>query len=134
MEKTALKPGRLLKDRILTEYYDRVNDSSFIFVTDFKSVSNKDLEELKKKLREASSKYVVIKNSLGKIALEKSELGNMSQFVSGTCGLSYGTGDAVSISKILVDFAKKMKEFTLRGGLVEGEVVDEKTIKYLATL
>lgn len=134
MEKTVLKPGRLLKDRIITEYCDRLKDSSFVFVTDFTSVSNKDLEELKKKLIKASSGYFVIKDSLGKIALEKSNIGNMSQFISGTCGLSFGTCDPVSISKILVDFAKKKKEFILRGGLVQGEVIDEKAIIYLATL
>lgn len=136
MEKTdkELKPGRYLKVRMSDAYADRFKDASSIFITEYGGLTNKELEDLRKKLKPLSMQYMIVKNSLCRLALKELEMGSVADRVVGSCALGYGKGDPVSISKVLVDFAKKYKNLILKGAYIEGDAVDADTIKELATL
>jgi large subunit ribosomal protein L10 len=133
MEKVS-KLGRELKMHIVKEYTEKVKGSLSLFVTDFGGVTNKELEDLKKRLRGVSAKHLVVKNSLYKLALKDLKLDGISDTITGSCALSYGKGDPVSISKILVNFAKDNKNFKLRGAYIDGETITAGAIKELAAL
>jgi len=133
MEKT-LKPGRYLKEHMINEYADRLKDSSSIFVTDFSGLTNKEMEDLRKKLRSASARYLIVKNSMCKLALHDLKYNELSDMITGSCALSYGTGDPVTVSKALVDFAKNNKNLKLRGAYLEGEIISQETVQELASL
>ena len=77
MEKD-IKPGRFLKTCIVNEYTDKLKGSSSLFVTDFAGLTNKQIEELRSKLKVVSTKYLVINNSLCKAALKNLKLDNLS--------------------------------------------------------
>jgi large subunit ribosomal protein L10 len=133
MEKD-LKPGRFLKERIVKEYTDRLKEASSFFITDFSGLTNKQLEELRAKLRETSTKYMIVKNSLCRIALKDVKIKDMDSMIDGACGLGLANGDPVSISKIFVDFSKKNDNLQLKGGYIDGELLNEQDIKELAQL
>jgi len=133
MEK-ELKPGRFLKTCIIKEYADRLKDSSSLFVTDFKGLTNKQIEELRKKLKNVSSKYLVINNSLCKSALKDLKLEALADLVDGSCAISYTSSDPVATSKALVNFAKNNEHFQVKGGYVDGGVITVDTIRELAAM
>jgi large subunit ribosomal protein L10 len=133
MEK-ELKPGRFLKTRIIKEYADKLKDSSSLFVTDFKGLTNKQIEELRKKLKAVSSKYLVINNSLCKSALKDLKLETLADLVDGSCAISYTSGDPVAISKALVNFAKNNEHFQVKGGYIDGNAITVDIIKELAAM
>jgi len=133
MEKD-LKPGRFLKTCIIKEYADRLKGSSSLFVTDFTGLTNKQIEELRSKLKVVSTKYLVINNSLCKAALKNLKLDNLSDLINGSCAISYTSSDPVATSKALVDFAKNNERFQVRGGYVDGDVITVDTIKELASM
>ncbi len=133
MEK-QLKPGRFLKTRIVKEYTDRLKDSSSLFVTDFTGLTNKQLEALRKKLKVASSSYLVINNSLCKTALRDLKLDSLVDLIDGSCAIGHTNNDPVATSKALVDFAKTNESFQVKGGYVDGGVIDVDTIKELAAM
>jgi len=133
MEKD-LKPGRFLKKSMLDEYADTLKDSSAMFVTDFGGVTNKELEELRNRLSPLSIKYLIVKNSLCRLALKDIKMDDLAGMINGSCALGYGNGDPVSVSKVFVEFIKNNKNLELKGGYVDGEVVGADTIKELAAL
>ena len=133
MEK-ELKPGKFLKRRIIKEYADQFKGASAMFVTEFIGLTNKELEDLRKKLTPVSIKYLIVKNSLCKIALKDIKMDSIADMLEGSCALGYGKADPVSVSKVLINFAKANEKFKLRGGYVDGEVVTVDTIKELASL
>ena len=133
MEK-ELKPGRFLKTQIIKEYTDRLKDSSSLFVTDFAGLTNKQIEDLRSKLKVVSSKYLVINNSLCKTALKELKLDNLADLIDGSCAISYTSSDPVAISKALVDFAKANDRFQVKGGYVDGDIITVDTIKEFASM
>jgi large subunit ribosomal protein L10 len=132
--KKNLKPGRLLKTRMAEEYSHILKGISSIFVTDCGRLTNKELQELRKKLKSVSASYKVVKNSICKITLEGLKVPNAANLISGTCALGYGSGDPVSISKVLVNFGKDNKNFKLSGGYVDGGFLTLEDVKGLAEL
>ena len=133
MEK-ELKLGRTIKEHIVKEYVKMLKESESVFVTDFGGLTNKDMEDLKKRLRPVSAEYHIVKNSLYKIALKDSKLDGIAGMVGGSCALSYGRGDPVSISKILVNYARDNKNFKLRGAYIDGKIITQDVVKELAAL
>ncbi|UCH12414.1 MAG: 50S ribosomal protein L10 [Candidatus Omnitrophota bacterium] len=129
-----LKPGRLLKQHMIDHIAARLQGASNLFVTECGSLSNKQMEELRGKLKKASSNYMVVKNSMSIMALEKINLDMTRDLIKGTCGISYNSKDPVMTSKILVNFTKEYKEFKFKGACIEGKVVSADTIKEIAAI
>lgn len=133
MEEQA-KLGRLLKQHMIDHIAGRLQNTTSLFVTECGKLSNKQLEDLKKRLKKISSNYMVVKNSMCKRALEKIGLEKMQEFINGTCAVTFGTEDPIITSKILVGFTKENEKFQLKGAYIDGEVVSVDTIKKLATI
>ncbi|MFC1807045.1 50S ribosomal protein L10 [Candidatus Omnitrophota bacterium] len=133
MEK-ELKPGKLIKNRLIQEYAERLTDVSLVFVTEFGGLTSKQIDDLRNKLRPFSARYLIVKNSLCRTALKGLNVSGVADLVDGACAISYGEGDPVSISKVLVDFAKKNNSLKLRGGYLDGKIISVDTIKELASL
>ena len=129
-----LKPGKLLKSKMLEEYTKRLKGCTTIFVTGFGGLTNREIESLRKKLKASAVKYLVVKNSLCKAALKDLKKDKLADMLEGFCGLTYGSGDPVSISKALVDYAKANEKLKLKGAYIDGEMVTAATIKELAAL
>jgi large subunit ribosomal protein L10 len=116
------------------EYAERLKDSTYLIVTDFGGLTNKDMESLRKKLRPTSAKYIVVKNSLCRTALKGLKIDGLVEMITGACGLGYGKGDPISVSKVMMDFAKDNKNLKLKGGYIDSKIVTIDTIKEFASL
>lgn len=104
------------------------------FITQHASVPATSLDKLRAKLRSANARYLVVKNSLCRIALDRAKFKELSSGVTGSCGIAFASGDVVASSKILVDFAKENEAFKIQQGFLNGEVVAPEKIKVLASL
>ena len=80
--------------------------------------------ELRKQLREADIEFQVLKNSLVRRATANAELTELDAVLTGPTAIAFSKDDAVAPAKILTDFAKKNDALKLKGGVVEGQVVE----------
>jgi large subunit ribosomal protein L10 len=129
-----LKPGKFLKTSIIKEYEKRFKGAKSFFVTDFGGLANKEIEQLKNKLKSVSTNYIVVKNSLCRSALKEMKIEALPDMVEGSCAISYTDKDPVEASKVLVDFSKTNEKFKLKGGYADGAVLSLDTIKELASM
>jgi large subunit ribosomal protein L10 len=74
-----------------------------------------------------------LKNSLVSRAAADVELNELDSILSGPTAIAFGK-DAVAPAKIISDFAKKNDALKVKGGVVEGRIVDPAQIKALADL
>lgn len=111
------------KEALLEQYKQDLEKSSAIFLTQYQGLSVNQLTELRHKLREANSGYVVIKNTLAKRALSDMGLNSkgVEALLEGPVGVSFCFGDPPPVAKALVDFAGDQEVFAIKGGLL-GEV------------
>jgi large subunit ribosomal protein L10 len=105
-----------------------------IFVTSFEKLTVQQDFELRKTVRGVGGNYKVIKNNLA----EKASVGTpaeeiMSQ-LAGMTSLASTSKDPVALAKVLVAYAKANPSFTFKAGMVEGRVIDVKSIQQLAAL
>ena len=128
MNKDVLKQ----KEPIVKEVSDLVSSNEATVVCEYRGLTVKQMSELRKILKKNNALALVYKNSLVARATEgKPELGT---YLAGP-NLFVFCKDATNGSlKDLAKFAKKNEALVVKGGLVDGEVRDEKYIKTLASL
>ena len=112
----------------------KLAQSSSTVIADYRGLNVAQVTELRKQLREAGVEFQVLKNSLVRRATEGTELSALTEILTGPTAVAFSGEDAVAPAKILNDFAKKNEALKLKGGVVEGKVVDAVQIKALAEL
>lgn len=116
------------------EIADRLSRSKSAIVTDYRGLNVEEVTELRKQLRDAGIEYQVLKNTLTRRAADQMELSDLNSVLAGPTAIAFSYDDVVAPAKILNDFAKKHKALELKGGVVEGRVVDASEVTALATL
>lgn len=120
------------KEQLVTELRDKITGANALYFTDFTGLNVKRMTELRRRLRKAGVDYVVIKNTLALRAVNESGLAGAT--LKGPTGVVVAK-DAIVAAKVLVDFAKEHDQRpSMKGGLYEGNAIDEATFKRLATL
>lgn len=137
IKQATKKTGRGRKEQIVAELVEKMDNSKGLVFTDYKGITHKQLEDLKRELKKIDSTIVIAKNSLIKLSLEKSK--NFADFKDNE-GLNLPTatllirGDMVEPLKKL---QKTIKEFGLpkiKFGILEGNVLDEAGVLKIASL
>ena len=72
--------------------------------------------------------------SLARIAFQDGPHGQLSEKLKETCAVAFGYDDPVAVAKVLSDYAKTSKKFAFRFASLEGQFLDEESIKELAKL
>jgi len=125
------KPERQTKVEALTE---RLGAASNIYVTDFSGLDVGKLTELRRRLRVAGARYVVVKNTLAQRALAANRISLLDDHLAGPTGLVLTGNDPLPAAKVLGDFAKEHQKPAVRIGLVDGKAVDPAYVKRLGAL
>lgn len=104
------------------------------FVIEFKGITVPQVTDLRQKVRDTNSTYVVVKNTLALIALKDSAMIELKEHFSGPTAIAYNQGDAVALAKALTKFAKDVPALTFKGALLDGKVVPASQIDNIASL
>jgi large subunit ribosomal protein L10 len=105
-----------------------------IFVTSFEKLTVQQDFELRKTVRGAGGNYKVVKNNLAAKASEGTAAEDIMNKLVGMTSMAYTTKDPVALAKALTGYAKTNPTFTFKAGMVEGRVIDVKSIQELASL
>ena len=123
-----------VKETQVAEIKDRFNSAEAIIMVDYRGLTVKAMQQLRTKLRETGSEVKVYKNSLTEIAIRELALPNMDAYLEGPTAFVFIPEDAVAPAKALTAFAKTFPALELKGGFVQGQVVDADGVKAIATL
>ena len=122
------------KKQIVAELAQKINDSCAGVLVDYKGINVADDTRLRREMREAGVEYAVIKNRLLFLAAEKAGLDGLKPVLEGTTALALSKTDYIAAARILVKFADKNKNFSVKSGFVDGGVVTPAEVKNLADL
>ena len=90
--------------------------------------------KMRKALREAGVEYTVIKNTLIGKACDKVGFEALKPNLEGMNAIAISYDDPIAPAKILKEYAEKIESFEIRGGILEGSVVDAATVNELAEI
>lgn len=122
------------KKKLLTTYIEWINHSQALFVTDYKGLSVKEMEDLRKKVREVGGEYHIIKNTLGKIAFESTGLSSHEEYFVGCNAIGFAFEDIPGMAKALTDFARGSDYLKIKGGYLGEDQLQADDIRSLAVL
>ena len=129
------KIGRFVKERIVQDVTSAFQERPSFFVTNLSALPASDTDMLRKKLRGANARILMVKRTLGVRGAASIKLDGLEQMFSGSVSLVFPGEDAVPAAKLLVDSVKDSQEkVIIRGGLIEGQLLDKKGVERLASL
>ncbi len=118
----------------VAEIQDKLSKSKGVVVTDYRGLDVAQATELRKRLREVGVEYKVVKNTLTILAARESGLDDMVSLLSGPTALAFSYDDPVAPAKIISEFARTNKALEVKGGVLEGKILDDEAVKALALL
>lgn len=122
------------KSQVVEQIAEKLSGSKSTIITDYRGLTVKQTNELRKQLREAGVDYAVLKNTLTRRATDKVGLTDLDTHLTGPTAIAFSQEDVIAPAKILYQFSKENKALEIKGGVVEGKVVGFEDIKALADL
>ena len=108
-------------------------DSGAVVVTHYLGLTVAEMTDLRGRLRKEGAQIKVVKNRLAQKALNGSAGDAGQDLFKGPVAIAFGP-DPVSAAKVVTQYAKDNEKFTVVGGLLGDQVLDQSAIKSLATL
>ena len=122
------------KQHKVNELVEILSNSKGLFLTDFTGLDVLSITDLRSRLRDASSSYLVVKNTLAGLALERIGFTDLKGFLSGPTGIVYSYEDSVEPAKVLTTFITDVGRLTIKSGIVDGELLRPEQVERLAKL
>jgi len=121
------------KAAAVAELAKSFQDSAGAVLTEYRGLSVKQLQDLRRALGE-NAQYAVVKNTLTKIAAGEAGVEGFDDLLTGPTAIAFINGDVVEAAKGLRDFAKANPALVIKGGYLEGRPVEASEIAKLADL
>ena len=121
------------KKNYITEMTASFENSEAVLVTHYQGLTVKQLDELRKQMRERGIQFKITKNKITKLALEKTKCKDLSNLFTGPTAVALSK-DAISSAKILTKFSKENNNLKILGGIMGKDVLDVAGVAKVATL
>ena len=122
------------KENLVEEIYENIKDAKASIVVEYRGLSVAQLSDLRKQLRKEEATLTVLKNTLISRAANKAGFADLDKELEGPNALVVTKKDPSATAKILTKFAKRNDALVVKGGIVEGKVVEAKDVVAVASL
>lgn len=122
------------KNKDLEALKKDLEQNPHVFLAGFEKMTVSQDYELRKTIRGAGGGYKVVKNNLAEKAAEGGAAEGLMKDLKGMTSMAYTASDPVALAKALTKYAKDNPAFTFKAGMVEGRVIEIKTIQELASM
>lgn len=116
----------------LTKEFQGIRSCVFVNLS---GMSAKEIDNLRAGFGEWSIKFSVVKNPIALRALDASGVKGVESYLVGPTAIAYGdTESAIKASKVLTETMKTSKTLVVKGGFLEGAVLNADQAKQLAKI
>jgi large subunit ribosomal protein L10 len=122
------------KAQQVDEIAAQISESSAIYATDYRGITVAQAATLRARLRDAGASFRVVKNTLTLRAAEKAGAEDVKQLIEGPTAFAFVVGDPALAAKALDVFARQENVLDVRGGVLEGALLDGEAFRRLARL
>lgn len=122
------------KEQLVAQYEEGLAQAPHAFLLNYKGIKVNDVTELRARVRRSGGSYEVVKNTLALRAIAGQPLESLRDSFEGPIAVAYTDGDAVSLAKVLTDFAKTAPLLEFRGGVVDGRPISGPQVEDIARL
>ena len=125
--------ARAEKQAAVAEIVESFNDAAGAVLTEYRGLTVKQLQELRRSLGE-NANYAVVKNTLAKLAAKDAGIEGFDDLLTGPTAIAFIKGDVVEAARGLRDFAKAHPTLVIKGGVLDGKPLGASEVAKLADL
>lgn len=126
--------NRQRKEELVAQYVDMLERSRGIVVTEYRGMTVQQLNDIRGKLRETNASYTITKNTLLKIALEKTGMTVPYDLLNGPVALVVAYEDLPKTVKAVLDYADDNEIIVLKGGMMGDSAFAEAELEAISKL
>lgn len=123
-----------VKQQAVAELTELIKASVGGVIVNYQGITVDKDTAMRKALREAGVKYMVVKNSLTGRACENCGYGALKENLVGMTAIAISEKDPIAPAKILKEYDEKIESFKILAGYCDGEVLDANGVKELADI
>ena len=113
---------------------DKLSKAKSIYFTNYLGLNVSDITSLRKKFYEQGVEYLVVKNTLLKIASSKNKIELDEELFSGSTAIALSYDEPVKAAKIIKEFLKDHELPTVKGVLFDGSYLEPSQFDKIANL
>ncbi len=125
--------SREKKKIYIQEMTTQFDKTEAVIVAHYQGLTVKQLDDLRKKMREHGIKFKITKNRITKLALEKTRCKELSKLFIGPTAVALSS-DAITSAKILTNFSKENTNLKILGGIMGEDILDVTGVQNIASL
>ena len=122
------------KETTIEELRQRIAGAKHLVFTNYAGLTVAEITKLRGELRKDGTTYAVVKNTLFARAAGADLAKQVEEYLAGPTGVLFVTEDPVAPAKALKTFSDDTKPVEVKAALIDGKIVDAKTIAMLASL
>ncbi len=103
-------------------------------VSGFTNLSVADQQALRAQMREAGATLRVVKNSLAARAADQIGIEGLDKLLTGQSAFTFSGEDIPAAARVLRDFSQQHATVEIRGGALDGQVLDGERVLRLASI
>ena len=114
---------------------ERIEGANALLLTEYRGLTVSEISELHRSLREVDASLAVIKNTLMLRAANDAGVKELDELLAGPSAVAFVNGDdVVAVAKKLKDASKQWPSLVIKGGYMDGAVLDAAGAGALAEL
>lgn len=117
----------------VAELAEHFRTSSAAVLTEYRGLTVAQLKSLRRSLGPDVT-YAVVKNTLTKIAAKDAGVTGLDDLLAGPSAIAFVKGDPVDAAKGIRAFAKENPALVIKGGFMDGAVLDASAVQRIADL
>jgi len=123
------------KEELVGIYGELLGQATGFVMADYKGISVKQVNTMRDKLRDVDGAYVIVKNTLFKIALKEAGWPVPDDMLAGPTGVIFGAANFPAVAKVSLGFIKDYDGlFTIKGGVMAGQILTDKQVDVVSNL
>jgi len=126
--------NRTEKEEVVTRVRKKFSDAKIGVLTGYRGMTVAELTDLRRRLRDVSVEYRVIKNNLAKIASEGTPMEPLRDHFAGPTAIALSYDDVVAPAKVLNNALKDFKQLEILAGSMDGSLLSRDEVKQIASL
>ena len=126
--------NREQKAAAIAEIANEIQESQAVFAVDYRGISVPQAAELRAKLREADTRFRIVKNTLTERAADQAGAEALKDLLEGPTALAFVRGDAAAAAKAIADYARATDLLPFKGGFMDGAALDPDQIRAISRL
>jgi len=122
------------KAEILASYDEWVKKSQAVIIVEYTGATMKSLDGIRAKVRETGGEFHILKNTLARRVFKDNGMALPDEYLVQSTAVSFAFADPASTAKALSEATKGNEFVKVKGGFMDGQVLNPAQVKALADL